>query len=505
LSEAELYSKCSAYGNFTGYGAGQGAASAENTLEYCVLNGIIDDTCLSYPTTDPFYIQPCNKCPTPSLEVSIPGYAQIYPNSDQALKRAIIDYGPIIASLNNCGLELHPTADQDYGHSFLIIGWDGDNGWHIKDSWPGENRITYTGINVFAQEYDAMFYKVKYEDGGNTISCTGSGCSSVFSSRSYTDDDEDGFYYWGIGPKPTGCPGPCKMDFNDADPTTLFLDDNYNLLPVPELSGPDYACTAGSTFRLTHIPPGFSVSWSVSPSVYFNSPTGGNDSVAVISPKTMYTGSEGTITFTITDGCSSLQYSKTFTINMPEPEEISINVVPSYAPDPMYYSEVWLICTNSSYYIYLNNTSGCPTTNYQWSIPAQWTKYEQSGNYIRINTNDAPGGVVTVTATTCCSTSHLIKTQYFGESYNCGYFMAYPNPATSEINIEFDETFDLKTVDETTTLEIYDSGFTKKYKVEKIEKQIEIKTSGWKEGLYYIIFNYKGQKYYEKITVGKQN
>ena len=190
---------------------------------------------------------------------------------------------------------------------------------------------------------------------------------------------------------------------------------------------------------------------------------------------------------------------------MPEPEEISINVVPSYAPDPMYYSEVWLICTNSSYYIYLNNTSGCPTTNYQWSIPAQWTKYEQSGNYIRINTNNTPGGVVTVTATTCCSTSHLIKTQYFGESYNCGYFMAYPNPATSEINIEFDETFDLKTVDETTTLEIYDSGFTKKYKAEKIEKQIEIKTSGWKEGLYYIIFNYKGQKYYEKITVGKQN
>ena len=215
----------------------------------------------------------------------------------------------------------------------------------------------------------------------------------------------------------------------------------------------------------------------------------------------MYTGSEGTITFTISDGCSSLQYSKTFTINMPEPEEISINVVPSYAPDPIYFSEVWLLCPNSSYYIYLNNSSGCSTTNYQWSIPTQWTKYEQSGNYIRINTNNTPGGVVTVTATTCCNTSHLIKTQYFGESYNCGYFMTYPNPATTELTVEFDDKFDIETVDETTTLEIYDLDFSKKYKAEKIEKKMKVRTAGWKEGFYYVILNYRGQKYYEKIKV----
>jgi len=498
LSEAEIYSGCSGFGS-------TGSASIEEALHYIDTTGIINESCFPYPQSpcDSFFRTDCNNiCPTPSYEVNIPGYEQLYISTAQDLKRAIIDYGPIATFLAHSGYELHGSIG-DENHAVLIIGWNGSQ-WHIKDSWPGEERITYTSINVFNQEYGAMFYRVKYEDDGNTITCSGSGCSSVFSGRSCTDDDEDGFYNWGIGPKPAGCPGPCKMDFNDADPTTIFLDDNYNLRLAPELDCPDYACTAGSTFSLTHIPPGFSVSWSVSPSGYFNSPTSGNDSVAVIYPKTMYTGSEGTITFTITDGCSSLQYSKTFTINMPEPEEISINVVPSYAPDPMYYSGVWLVCPNSSYYIYLINNSDCSTSNYQWNIPPQWTKYGQSGNYVHINTNGTPAGVMYVTATnSCCDMSYVIKTQYFGESYNCGYFLAYPNPATTELTIEFDDKFDMKTVDETTTLEIYDLGFTKKYKAEKIEKKIKVRTAGWKEGFYYVILTYKGQKYSEKIKVEK--
>ena len=494
LSEAEMYSMCS------GYGANLGAANAVNTLNHCTINGIIDESCLSYPTTSPFYIQPCSKCASPSLKVQIPGYEQFYPNSDQVVKRAIIDYGPIVVSAQNIGGALHPDGGTN-GHSFLIIGWS-ESGWQIKDSWPGGAGIYLNNLNVLSSQYSSKFFRVKYEHNGEVITCTGTGCSSVFSSRSFTDNDGDGFYYWGIGPKPAGCPGPCKMDFNDADPGKIFLDDNYNPLRAPVLDCPDYACSAGSPFRLNNIPRGFSVSWSVSPSSYFNSPISGNDSVAVLYPKTMYTGSTGTITFTITDGCSSINYQKSFTINKPEYERISINVVPSYAPDPILFNEVWLLCRNSTYYIYLNNTSGCSTSNYQWSIPAGWTLYEQTGNYIRINTNETPSAMLTVSATTCCNTNHLIKTQYFGESYSCGgYFMVYPNPATSEVNIEFDDTFDLKTVDKTTTLEIYDSDYSRKYNAEKLEKRIKIKTTGWKRGHYYIIFSYKGQRYYERIAI----
>lgn len=498
LSEQHIYSSCNPE-------AGVWSLPFWDAIDFIVSEGIVEEDCFPYPTQsglpDGDYYGNCDSMGNCSEDAYFPGY-DVYYNitNNNILKKLIIERGPIMVYLPYNALNGSLS-----NHSLLVIGWEkvsGIQNWILKDSWPGNPRIystSYDILNYDSHNSDKIFVASKLVNGQDKISC------NTFSEndRSWTDGDEDGFYYWGIGDKPSGCPGPCEMDFNDADPTTIFLDDDNILRLTPELDCPDYACTAGSTFRLTNIPPGFSVSWSVSPSTYFNSPTSGTDSVTVISPKTMYTGSEGTITFTISDGCSSLYYTKTFTINMPEPEEISIDVVPSNAPDPIYFSEVWLLCPNSSYYIYLNNNSGCSTTNYQWSIPSQWTKYEQTNNYIRINTNNTPSTVVTITATTCCNTSHLIKTQYFGQSYSCGgYLLAYPNPATEEFTIEFDDTFDLTSVDSETTLEIYDLSFSKKYKAEKIDKQIKVKTSGWKEGFYYIILTHKAQKYYEKIKIG---
>lgn len=248
---------------------------------------------------------------------------------------------------------------------------------------------------------------------------------------------------------------------------------------------------------------GFTATWSVSDPTYFNSPTSGTGTQAIVYPRSQYSGDASSIVFTISDGCGSAQYSKTFSINGPADSEIDINVVASNAPTPMRVSGIWLLCPNSSYYIYCNNTSDCSTSNYQWTIPSGWTKYEQSSNYIRINTNSTPYGTVNVNATTCCGTNHLVITQNFSQGGACSYYSAYPNPATTEINIEFKDEFDLNTVDANTTLEIFDSGFSIKYKAEKIEKEIKVNTSGWKDGFYYIILNHRGEKYFEKIKVGK--
>jgi hypothetical protein len=422
-------------------------------------------------------------------------------SSNQALKRAIIDYGPIIVSAQNIGGVLHAGGGTT-SHSFLIIGWSSSS-WHIKDSWPGDAYIDYVSFNVFDSNYSSTFWRPKYEYNNEIISCSGTGCSSVFSSRSYTDNDGDGFYNWGIGPKPTGCPGPCKMDFNDADPTTIFLDNGYNLVSTPYVSGSDLVCSSGSTFVLNNLPSGFSVSWSLSHPSLFNSPTSGTGTSATIYPKSQYSGDECSITFTISDGCGSAQYTKKFYINGPADSEIDIDVVPSNAPTPVRVSGIWLLCPNSTYYIYCENSSDCSTSNYQWTIPSGWTKYEQTSNYIRINTNSTPFGTVEVEATTCCGTEHLVITQNFSQGGACSYFSVYPNPATTEFKIEFEETFDLKTVDQSTSLEIYDSGFSKKYKAEKIEKQLKIQTANWNRGIYYIVFTHKGQKYYEKVTVEK--
>lgn len=496
LSEAEIYSGCS------GFGGSTGSASIEEALNYIDTTGIIDENCFAYPSSSSYFRTDCNNiCSSPNYEVNIPGYEQLYLSTTQALKRAIIDYGPIATFLAHSGQELHGSSG-DENHAVLIIGWNGSQ-WHIKDSWPGDEEITYTSIDIFAQEFGAMFYRVKYESGGSIITCTGSGCSTVFSSRSYTDNDGDGFYNWGIGPKPAGCPGSCQMDFNDADPDKIFLNSNYVELPTPTVTGSDYACSSGATYQLNNLPSGFSATWSVTNPTLFNDSTSGNGISATLYPKSQYSGDECTITFTISDGCGSAQYSKTFSINGPEDSEIDINVVASNAPTPMRVSGIWLLCPNSSYYIYCNNTSGCSTSNYQWSIPSGWTKYEQSSNYIRINTNSTPYGTVNVNATTCCGTNHLVITQNFSQGGACSYYSAYPNPATTEINIEFKDEFDMNTIDATTILEIYDSGFSKKYIAEEIEKKIKVKTNDWQDGFYYIVLNYKGKKYYEKIQIGK--
>jgi hypothetical protein len=69
-------------------------------------------------------------------------------------------------------------------------------------------------------------------------------------------------------------------------------------------------------------------------------------------PNIYITACQASITFTISDGCGSVEYSKTFEINGPEPEGISIDVEESYGYPPVLYGQVWYLCPNSSYSIY---------------------------------------------------------------------------------------------------------------------------------------------------------
>lgn len=254
LAEAEIYSGCGGYGRF------DAAPGIESSLMYIDTAGIIDEACFEFP--DSCFRTDCgNICGNPDYVVNIPGYEQIYPGSNQDLKRAIIDYGPIAVTMQNVGGALH-TGGGTTTHSVVIIGWS-SSAWHIKDSWPGDAYIAYKNIDVFNASYQSIFFRVKYKNSGNYIICSGSGCS-LFSSRRCVDSDGDGFYYWGIGDKPTGCPGPCKMDFNDADPDSLFLDDDYEEVPAPYITGPDLICGTDSIL-LNNAPDGFDVEWAIIP------------------------------------------------------------------------------------------------------------------------------------------------------------------------------------------------------------------------------------------------
>jgi len=290
LSESNLYNggaQCF-QGQFGCYGGG--AANVEESLDFIVSDGIVDENCFMYPTEWPFCRTDCNDiCNNPSQLVTIPGYQEINIETDQELKYAIIDYGPIIIELDGVGGILHPGKGcPSCPHTVLLLGWktESELKWHIKSSWPDDAKIFYKSFDIF--EYATDFYYVEYISGENEIECSGSDCG-IFSSRFYEDFDGDGFYNWGIGPKPDNCPGTCLMDFDDNDQSHIYLDaTTYSELPTPSITGPDLICHPDSdTFYFHKLPEDLTLEWEVTPSAYFNSPTSGTgDTIVSVTPNT---------------------------------------------------------------------------------------------------------------------------------------------------------------------------------------------------------------------------
>ncbi len=503
LSESHLYSDCCSGG------CSVGAASLNEAMDFFISDGVVDEATLPFPedTLMPqncFWRDTCYVPGTPSYRVKIPGYQQIYPENISSVQRAIMDYGPITAQFENNFSCIYHSTPCGANHTVLIIGWDSADTeirWQIKDSWPGDPNIVSFHFHIF--EYNPKFYYVKTDSAGIDISCEGTGCN-IFTSRSYFDNDNDGFYNWGIGPKPSGLTNaPNVMDFDDSNSNIISLDENY-MPSSPNITGPDNSvCSSGGTFVLNSRPAGFTFTWSVSPSYYFSGSTSGNGYTAVVYPLASEIMKTCTITFTIHETGTSWtkQYSKNFIINGPNPSQITISVEDYYGGAPTYYAGIWYLCPNSTYYIYLNNSSNCSTTDFSWVIPTGWTQYWNYNNYVSINTGDQPGGTLEVYAKTCCSPSTpvKIKTQNFGEDDCGGYFLVYPNPSSNRFTILFKDNFDLGAKNK--SLEIYDMNYNSKYILRAIQKENIIETSNWKEGYYYIRLIYNGKMYSSKIKV----
>jgi len=153
-------------------------------------------------------------------------------------------------------------------------------------------------------------------------------------------------------------------------------------------------------------------------------------------------------------------------------------------------------------YIYYNNYTSCSTWDFDWELPDGWTEYWSSNNYVSIGTNNYPYGILYVWAKTCCETQNrvMVKYQYFASGGDCdGYFLFYPNPASDELMISFDDKLDMSVQDK--SLEIYDNNFNLMFKLDNFVKEITVNTNGWKDGYYYIRFNYNGKLYTERVQI----
>jgi len=126
LSERYLYN---AGGECPGI-ACQSAASISESLGLISTSGIVDESCFPYLTTAPYCSDDCDDlCLNPANRVTIPYFERIYPSSDNDLKNAIMNYGPIVLNMLNVGCDLHPNANPcNYDHSILLLGGQHRNG-----------------------------------------------------------------------------------------------------------------------------------------------------------------------------------------------------------------------------------------------------------------------------------------------------------------------------------------------------------------------------------------
>ncbi|PLX06006.1 MAG: hypothetical protein C0596_16060 [Marinilabiliales bacterium] len=158
-----------------------------------------------------------------------------------SVKRALLQYG-------------HITACPKPGHLCALVGFEyleaGDS-LNINDGYGvivGEDTIpdfikvpeNHPFIGKTAWIFKENFginrgengYLIKLATSGDII--TGGGFFA-FDYPGYCDMiepdwyywDGDGYYFWGLGPKPAGCPGPDLEDCDDFDVQRIYYDENY--------------------------------------------------------------------------------------------------------------------------------------------------------------------------------------------------------------------------------------------------------------------------------------
>jgi hypothetical protein len=276
---------------------------------------------------------------------------------------------------------------------------------------------------------------------------------------------------------------------------------------APEIFCPKVICTTTqATLDVALL--ASNITWSLSPAYLFSGNLSGNGKIASIVPNSNSSvQGEGKITynFTMPTG-ESFSAEKVIYINRPAYEDFSYFVRKSNGTPANKVGGTWLLCPNTIYHIYVNNNGPCTTSNYIWTVPASWTQNYTYQNMISITTNSTPGGPVSVNALTCCNINSTIIQGYMGTDYNCGYyFMTFsPNPATNETVVILESESKEFTFDENAEweLEVFDRTQLLMDKITRIKgKEITIKTTGWRKGIYLVRATYKGEILFGKLSI----
>jgi len=190
-------------------------------LNYLTDHGTVDEE--SYPYLSK--IEECDVPKDPKEHIKISGFkhfSTLIPGVEERLKKTIINYGPV----GECVYYSPKLKDQV--HVMTNLGWytddDGHTVWIFKSSWGtewGDKGYMHTKLLfplqsgfIYHQETPIESLIVERE-----VNCT--------------DNDGDGYYFWGIGEKPANCP-PCpdEADCDDSDPKLGPMDEYGYCTPI---------------------------------------------------------------------------------------------------------------------------------------------------------------------------------------------------------------------------------------------------------------------------------
>ena len=231
---------------------GQGFSS-DKALDFAEDNGIINDACFPYTSSS---LPPCeNQCSSPTERVHISGYIN-YITGENTIKEKIITKGVLVASLKKwkhamcmVGFGVVKAGDRIlYGYNNTITGHD----LYVEQDSPDIGKPYY----IFKQSYATYGYDqtpfcniIINANGNDFMTCRY--INTPITSLLYdntdilcADYDGDGYYNWGIGPKPMSCP-ICSdsIDSDDSSPLigpynnkyeSIILCNKYKYSHTPE-------------------------------------------------------------------------------------------------------------------------------------------------------------------------------------------------------------------------------------------------------------------------------
>jgi len=191
-----------------------------NALKHYKNEGVPDEDCLHYSAS----LENCDDlCTSPSERIWIDDYTRYINPTDEETRQYLMEYGSVTAELI-----YFPWGTG--GHSMALIGWgviDEDAlgvtgiGTPIDESWYGTTYWIFKESSGPGVHHNGFRYIIDWDNNSNiyTIDRHIVRLNRNDDDVNCFDKDGDGYYFWGIGNKPSYCDDcPAEPDGDDSDP-----------------------------------------------------------------------------------------------------------------------------------------------------------------------------------------------------------------------------------------------------------------------------------------------